>query len=155
MIDEELIYARLFERVGECRFGDPNSPRRFLTLSRRVKLFNEVPSEMQPACFQAEHGTLEKQTTGMPYKTTLNATWIIYQAVSKSPEGIGAIENNIILKGVRTALAPKPNDPGFMDKRNTLNGLVYHCFIDGLLFKDPGDIDGQGMMTVPIKLLVP
>lgn len=152
MIDEEAIYARLFERVEACRF---DGGKKFVEVSRRVKLFSDVPSEFQPACFQAEHGTTERQVTGMPYKTVLEATWIIYQCVARVPAGIGARENNLILRGVREALAPLPQDPGFMDKRNTLNGLVYHCYIDGRLFKDPGDIDGQGMMTIPIKLLVP
>lgn len=151
MIDEEAIYVRLFERVGMVQFDG----RQFIETSRRVKLFGDVPSEMQPACFQAEHGTTEKQVTGMPYKTILEATWIIYQCVARDTNAIGASENNSILKGVRQALAPLPSDPGFLDKRNTLNGLVYHCYIDGRLFKDSGDIDGQGMMTVPIKLLVP
>lgn len=159
MIDEEAIYyalASLMATVRWTRTGEsPPKTYQFITISRRVKLFADVMPAEQPACFQAEWASDEQQVSNQPYKTTLMANWIIYQCVSKDPKGIGAVENNMILKGVRKALAPLPNDPGFADKRNTLGGLVYHCFIQGRLFRDPGDIDGQGMLVVPIKLLVP
>ena len=37
----------------------------------------------------------------------------------------------------------------------TLGGLVHHCFIDGKVFKDPGDLDGQALIIVPITVLAP
>ena len=116
-------------------------------------LFADCP--LQPACYQAEHGDTVAQVTGMPYKTTLEAKWIIYQNVTKDPKALGAVENNLIIQAVYAALAPLTDDPGFSDGRNTLGGLVHHCFISGALFKDPGDLDGQGMMVIPIKVLVP
>lgn len=157
-MDEEAIMSALAERMDDVRWtrqGDAPDARRFVTVSRRVKLFSDVPATSQPACFQAEWGDDEGQVSGMPYKTVLGANWIIYQCVNKDKNAIGAVENNLIIDGVRRALAPRPIDRGFQDKRNTLNGLVYHCFISGRLFKDPGDIDDQGMVVVPIKLLVP
>lgn len=158
-MNEEAIFAKLFERVSLVtwtRAGDlVENSHSFITKSRRVKLFAEVPGDQQPACFQAEHGSVEAQTTNLPYKTVLEANWIIYQCVGRDPAGLGAVENNLILGGVRRSLAPLPSDQGFMDNRNTLGGLVHHCFIQGRLFKDPGDLDAQGMMVVPIRLLVP
>lgn len=158
MIDEELIYYTLAQRMTEVRWqraGEAQGHRRFKTVSRRVKLFSDVDTGSQPACFQAEHTSTEGQTTNLPYKTTLEANWIIYHATGKDKKAIPAIENNLIIKGVRIALEPKPNDPGFLDRRNTLGGLVHHCFISGRIFRDPGDIDDQAMIVVPIKLLVP
>lgn len=158
MVDEELIYYTLAQRMSDVRWtraGDSPDARRFITISRRVKIFSDVPGAQQPACFQAEWATTESQVSGMPYKTTLDANWIIYQCIGKDKNALGAVENNLILGGVRKALQPKPSDPGYSDRRNTLGGLVYHCFISGRIFKDPGDIDDQGMMVVPIKLLVP
>lgn len=156
MINEELILYTLALRMADVRWqrqgvGEPE--RQFVTISRRVVLFGECPA--QPACYQAEHGDQVAQVTGMPYKTTIEAKWIIYQNVAQDPKALGVVENNLIIQGCYAALAPKPDDPGFPDKRNTLNGLVHHCFISGNLFKDPGDLDGQGMMVIPIKLLVP
>lgn len=159
MIDEELIFYTLAQRMVIVRWTRPGDAaphlQRFVTISRRVKIFSDVPGAQQPACFQAEWATNETQTTNLPYKTTLDANWIIYQNINKDPNALGATENNLILGGVRAALAPTPDDPGFLDRRNTLGGLVHHCFISGRIFKDPGDIDSQGMMVVPIKLLVP
>lgn len=158
MIDEELIFYTLAQRMATVRWeraGDDPDARQFVTISRRVKLFSDVSADQQPACYQAEWASEEQQVSGMPYKTTLMANWIVYQCVGKDKNALGAVENNLILGGIRQALAPLPTDPGFQDRRNTLNGLVYHCFISGRIFKDPGDIDDQGMLVVPIKLLVP
>lgn len=156
MIDEELILYTLATRMADVtwqRQGVGEPVRRFATMSRRVVLFNDCPA--QPACYQAEHADTVAQVSGLPYKSILQAKWIVYQNVAKDPKALGVVENNLILQGCYTALEPKPNDPGFLDKRNTLGGLVYHCFIQGELFKDPGDLDGQGMMVIPIKVLVP
>lgn len=159
MIDEELIFSTLSERMQDVRWtraGDPVPlTRQFVTVSRRIRLFSEVAAQQQPACFQTEWATDEKQVTGMPYKTTLMGTWTVFQCIAKDKKAIGTVENNLIIGGIRAALAPRPDDPGFPDKRNTLNGLVHHCFISGRIFKDPGDIDDQGMIVIPIKLLVP
>jgi hypothetical protein len=155
--EEEVAYAlaHLMTEVRWARPGDEPDARRFKTVSRRVKLFADVPQADQPACFQAEWATTEDQRTGMPYRSILEANWIIYQAVGSDPKALGAVENNLIISGCRRALAPKTDDPGFHDKRNTLGGLVHHCFIQGRIFKDPGDIDDQGMIVIPIKVLVP
>lgn len=157
VIDDELIFYTLAQRMAATRWTRTGESveRKFKTVSRRVKLFSDVAAPQQPACFQAEWGSDEQQVTNLPQKTSLLANWIIYQAVGNDDKALGAVENNLILRGVREALAPQPDDPGFLDRRNTLGGLVYHCYISGRLFKDPGDIDGQGMMVVPIKLLVP
>ena len=159
MIDEEPIMYALASLMTSVRWtsaGDVSQDtRKFLTVSRRVKLFSDVPTDQQPACFQAEWASEEVQVSGMPYKTTLMANWIVFQAVAKDPAALGSVENNHILKGIRRVLEPQPNDRGYPDRRNTLNGLVHHCFISGRIFKDPGDIDAQGMLVIPIKLLVP
>lgn len=159
MIDEELIFYTLAQRMQDVtwlRVGDdPAEPRRFVTVSRRIRLFSDVASQQQPACFQTEWATDEQQVTGMPYKTTLMGTWTIFQDIARDKKALGTVENNLIINGCRAALAPQPDDPGFLDKRNTLGGLVHHCFISGRIFKDPGDIDDQGMIVIPIKLLVP
>lgn len=155
-MDDELIMYTLAQIMSEVRWVRPGETeeRRFVTVTRRIKLFADVPTDQQPWIGQAEHGVVEAQVTSMPYKTTMEANWFIMHAVGKDKTKFGAVENNLILKGVRDALAPKVADPGW-PKRNTLGGLVYHCFIGGRVFKDPGDLDDQALMIVPIKVLVP
>lgn len=154
MANREEVFQALFARASTVDWGVDPASKKFKTLSRRVKLFSDVPSGQQPACYQAEHNETSMQKTNLPYKRIWEAQWIIYHAVG-DPKAVPTIENNLILGAVEAALAPLPSDPGFLDQRNTLGGLVHHCFIDGTIFKDPGDIDNQGMIVVPIKLLVP
>jgi hypothetical protein len=151
-IAREEVYGAVFALAAEARWGDPLEG--FKVMSRRVKLFSDVPSASQPALFQAEHAELTTKQTRQPSKDTWDLQWIIYHSVS-DPNAVGAVTNNLILDAVEKVLAPKPTDPGFLDERNTLGGRVHHCFITGSTFKDPGDIDSQAMLIVPIKIIIP
>jgi len=46
-----------------------------------------------------------------------------------------------------------PDD--FGTNSNTLGGLVYWCRIEGRVFKDPGDLDKQTLLIVPIVVEMP
>jgi hypothetical protein len=40
----------------------------------------------------------------------------------------------------------------------TLGGLVYWCRItrqEGMFIRDPGDIDGQALLVLPVRILLP
>lgn len=127
----------------------------FVTRTRRIKLFSDVPTPEQPWLGQAEHAENSQQVSNLPYKRVWKATWMVYHCAGLEPNSEPTIWNNLIIDALETALAPKPEDEGFFDERNTLSGLVWHCFIDGEVFKDPGDIDNQALITVPISILVP
>lgn len=155
----EQVFTRLFGLLDGVTFdvnpaGAP-SVKTFVTKTRIIKLFSDVADPLQPWIGQAEHAETSQQVSGLPYKRVWRATWMIYHKASAQPNQVGAIWNNQIIDALETALAPKPQDEGFFEDRNTLSGLVYHCFIDGEVFKDPGDIDKQALITIPIKLLVP
>lgn len=156
MTDRKTIYLALFALAATVRWGEgaPEDQKRFLSTSRRVKLFSDVPTDQQPALFQAEHDETSAQRSGLPYRKVYNASWIIYHAVGREPESVPADENNAILDAIFEAIRPKPGDEGFPE-RNTLGGLVHHAWIEGEIFKDPGDIDDQGLLIVPFKMLVP
>lgn len=153
----EQIYQALWALTAEMKWDVVVSPASFNTWvssDRRVKLFADVPTPQQPFICQAEHGEAIAQKSNLPYRRVFEASWIIYQASGLNKSTAGAILNNKILDAVQAAMVPKPTDVGF-PQRNTLGGLVYHCYIDGIIFKDPGDIDDQAMMVVPVKMLVP
>lgn len=152
--NREDVFSYLFGLTLAISWGTPTA-RSFVTRSRRVKLFNEVTQEQQPALFQAEHDEQVDQVSNLPYKQVWMASWLIYQATGFDPDAVPAIENNLIIDACQARLAPLPADPGFSSKRNTLMGRVHHCYISGEVFKDPGDIDNQGMIVIPIKILVP
>jgi len=150
----EPVFLALLAVAQSASWDTP--ARTWVSTSRRVKLFNEVMPSQQPALFQAEHDENIAQVSNMPYKQVWNATWIIYQCTGNDPMAEPTIENNLILDALFAAMVPKIQaGVSFDPKRNTLGGLVHHCYIDGDIFKDPGDIDKQGMLVVPIKILVP
>ncbi len=153
----EQVFSALFALTSgvEWNIGDDDNPviETFLERSRKIKLFSDA--ETQPWLGQAEHAESFLQQSNLPYVRTFQANWIVYHKSGAQPGDIPSIRNNLILDALQDALEPKPSDPGFLDERNTLSGLVYHCFIEGEIFKDPGDIDEQAMLVVPIRLLVP
>ena len=121
--------------------------------SRRVKLWDDLPS--QPALCQAEHDETYAQATRLPFKRTLTASWLIYHRAGGDPSVVPAQTSNAILDAVEALFSPAPTDPGWPDQRLTLGGRVHHCFISGRVFKDPGDLDGQALIIVPITILAP
>lgn len=152
----EAVYAALRERMNLVSWTRAdNSEHVFKTKTRRIVMFDQVAPDQQAWCGQAEYGEQYDQTSGLPYKTVLEAHWLIYQCIAKDPKAEASIENNLIVEGCRAALAARPSDVGFYERRNTLGNLVYKCYINGRIFKDPGDIDGQGLILIPIRILVP
>lgn len=150
------IYEALFALTAGVTWLTPAPPatRTFITRSRRVKLFSDVGALQQPAIYQAEHAETIAEKSNLPYRRIFECKWIVYQRTGADKITAGAVENDQILDALQLAIQPKVADAGFPN-RNTLGGLVYHCFFEGSIFKDPGDIDDQGMMVIPVRLLVP
>lgn len=153
----EDVFKALFALTANVTWvdqHDSSKTRTFKTRTRRIKLFSDVPSNEQAWLGQAEHKDTVSQATNLPYKQIWNAQWLIYHSEGLNPKSTPTIENNLILDALMKAMVPIPADIGY-PQRNTLGRLVYHAFVDGEFFKDPGDIDNQAMLIVPIKLLVP
>jgi hypothetical protein len=152
MISRETIIAALCARLATTQFATPvNSCDTWATLSRRLKLWSDVPATDQPALFVAEHGeNIAYASENLPGKTTLNVDLFVYIAAGRDPERAPARALNVVLDGLCAALAPDP-----ASGRQTLGGLVQHCRIEGRIVKDPGDLDGQGLALVPVRILAP
>jgi hypothetical protein len=148
----ETIIEALCAQLAQARFAAPiNDNDTWATLSRRLKLWSDVASADQPALFVAEHGeNIAFASENLPGKTTLNIDLFVYISAGRDRDCIPARDLNIALDALTAALAPPP---GF--DRQTLGGLVHHCRIEGRIVKDPGDLDGQGLALVPIKILAP
>lgn len=154
-LDREAIYTALFALAATVRWDAGQGSVGFKRTTRRIALFPDVPAMEQPWLGQAEHNEYQTQMTGQPYKHTLEVSWMVYHKDGEQPGSVPAILTNLIITAIEKALEPKVQDPGFVERRNTLQGLVHHCFIDGTILKDPGDIDKQALILVPIKILVP
>jgi hypothetical protein len=119
-----------------------------IPVGRRLKLWTDVP--LQPACFVAVHSETDAyQSEVTPSKTTISADVYVYIKTGDA-SSVPAIDLNNVLDGIDAALAPN-----VLTGRQTLGGFVSHCRRDGQVMLDPGDLDGQGLAIIPIKILVP
>jgi hypothetical protein len=152
MNSRESIMEALVACLAQAQFSTPiNGCDSWALLSRRLKLWSDVASADQPALFMTEHGeTLAYSAEALPGKTTFNVDLFVYIAAGKDPDRIPARDLNIALDALASCLAPDP-----VTGRQTLGGLVAHCRIEGRIVKDPGDLDGQGLALVPIKIMAP
>ena len=121
--------------------------------ARRLKLWSDVPPAMRPACFLFEGGTETYADTATdPAKRSLSLRLFIY-IDAHDPGTVGAIQLNDIMDALDVALAPAGADLTL--GRCTLGGAAYRCAIDGKPMKDPGDLDGDGLLLVPITIVLP
>jgi hypothetical protein len=144
----EDVMAALVALLEGVIFTQPvNGATRFLSISRRLKLWSNVAKSQRPALFIAEHREQQAyQNEALPPKTTLGVDLFIY-IDSSDPNAVPAIALNTMLDAIETALKPATG------ARQTLGGLVSHCRIDGAVLKDPGDLDGDGLLWIPLKIL--
>jgi hypothetical protein len=152
MNSREAIMEALCACLAKAQFSTPiNGCGSWALLSRRLKLWSDVASADQPALFITEHGeNVAYASESLPGKTTLNVDLFIYIATGQDRDNVPSGDLNVALDAIAACLAP---DPGV--GRQTLGGLVTHCRIEGRIVKDPGDLDGQGLALVPIKILAP
>lgn len=149
-VSRETIFTALFAKVWAA-YAWKNDQ----AMARRLKLWADVDPVNRPALFQFEGGEEGYTYSQEPMpKRTLRPTLFVY---TTAPEGvIGSTLQNNILDAIETALAPSYADQlGGGGMRQTLGGLVHYCRINGSIFRDPGDLDNDGMLRIPLEILVP
>lgn len=121
--------------------------------ARRLKLWSDVPTMSRPACFLFEGGQeTYSWTEGAAPKRILEVKLFIYLN-AKDASVAGAALLNDVMDALDRAFALSGADRAI--GRNTLGGAAYHCRIDGKALKDPGDLDGDALLIVPVKLILP
>ncbi len=152
----EAIFSALFARVSAATITvNGGSAPAFITASRRIKLWTDVQPSQQPALFQTEHSEMvAPKPRGLPQKITLEAMLYIYSASGTNSGDVPATTVNNLIDAVSNTLQPQtPQEIG--QNVCTLGGLAAHCWIEGRIFKDPGDLDGQALAMIPVKILIP
>lgn len=128
-----------------------DSPRLLRSASRKFKHYDRVSKDLQPALFQSEPSEAVTHQTSMPYRWVWRAWWTVYfPSDPENDSDLPADLSNDLLDMMESALAPKP-----YEEKQTLAGLVFDVAIDGEVMKVNGDDDGQGLLAVPIRLLIP
>lgn len=101
----------------------------------------------------------EQRRRGLPPVRVLSRTIVVYAQV---PGGVVGNPSRTMAGG--TVFAPLSEaiegvigTPDGEGATNTLGGLVSHCWIEGDSWWLTGDVDpqGQGMMIVPVQIMIP
>lgn len=137
----ETIYEALFKLIADIDG--------IALASRILQHWDDVSPNNQPALFVAQDTQMAEQITGFPTKYVLGAKLWIY--THRDSNGIvPSAQINNILDAVDRALAPVPAT----GNKQTLGGLVEHCWIDGAIETDEGLLGNQAVAIVPIRMLV-
>jgi hypothetical protein len=154
MSNRELISNTLENLIAQATFSTPlgvNSVTTWATLSRRI-VVPPPPAINQPAAYLVAHDEDDViQGRGVPVRRV-----VPYSLVCFCRAEIGDVGDtflNVMMDAVETALLPTKGDLPF--NVQTLGGLVYKCEIVGKIFRDPGDIDNQAMLIIPIVCMLP
>lgn len=145
MINREQIYSALFARFQGLKIGD--SPA-FVTTSRRLRHWGDVPSEEQPALFQAQVRETASVDTRYPTKWALRVDLYLYTKadMDRSPS---EIMNPLVDAVVQCLQHDHP-----VDGRCTLGGLVHHARVNGTIETDEGTLGDQAVSIIPVEILV-
>lgn len=148
MASREDIMTALFAVVSNAYAWKNN-----LEIARRLKLWTDVPTDQRPAVYQFEGDSEDWNWTNKTIPIVKIPVRLFVYIDATDPNTVGAIELNKIIDALRAAFTPAGRD--IARGQFTLGGLVDSCRIKGKVFKDPGDIDGDGMMIVPIEIELP
>jgi len=140
MTNREQIYAALFAKL--------QASASFATASRRIKALNEVPPSDHPALFQLQKGEVANTTPNLNTVWRLNVDVFIYVHTQGDRSIAPSTILNPLIDAVETAIAPSQ-----INNRQTLGGLVEHCFIAGEILIEEGNLGEQAVAVIPIEIL--
>ena len=143
----ETVLSALFSLMSNVSFSLQGGAGGFKTTSRRLKHWSDVSVSDRPALFMTCHGeTPTYRAENLPAYQKLSVHVYVYLSTADA-NIVGDTDISLILDAFDTALSPGPGE-----QRQTLGGLVSHCRVDGDILRDPGDMDGEGIIIVPISV---
>lgn len=127
--------------------------------TRRLKMFDKVDKSVQPAMFLTQHREeYEAVHGGDLQRRYLDMQFWCYAPSGDPDSGIvGDTLLDIMESALETQL--QPDDP--LRYELTLGGLlsttgwVRIMRKDNLFIRDPGDVDGQALLILPVRVLLP
>jgi hypothetical protein len=122
------------------------------TTSRRLQWWTETPN--QPALFVRNVGDEypPRAAHALPPNTTMDCEVWIYSNAGQNPCLAPSVGLNNLIDAVKSVLDPVPGSPQTLGLTGT---TVQHCWIEGTIDMHPGDLDGQAIAVIPVKILAP
>jgi hypothetical protein len=142
------------EQISAAFFALVAGAADFTATSRRFVHWDQVNETQMPFLTMLKTGEVRaRQSEGLP-TLTINAHVFIYMSAGRDPEDVPDTAMNSLLDALDAAVAPSGGDALNRNKQ-TLGGLVSHCYPLGSVFIDTGDIDGKAVAAIPFQILVP
>lgn len=126
-----------------------NGASTWLSVSDRLRLWGDVAADQQPAAFLVTHREMDEYRGLGLYRRRLELGVWCYSRSDSAP-GAPALDTMMEAFEATFNVVDNPSTGS-----NTLGGLVYWCRIEGKTFKDPGDLDNQTLLIVPIVVEMP
>jgi len=124
----------------------------FKTFSRKLKMWDQVPHEDQPAFFLTAHEEDHRRTQrGTPRNMDMMGHIYIYARIQDGEVGDQVV--NKLLEAVEAAFTPDGGQQA--GTTFTIDGRVYNCWIEGRVLREPGDLDGQALIMIPVNISFP
>src|SRR5579885_1773961 len=141
------------EQISVAFFNLIRSAASFTAASRRFVHWDQVNETQMPFLTMLKTGEQRgRQGEGLP-QLTITEHVFIYLKTSMAPNEEPASTMNALLDAIDAAVAPSGAD-GLNGNRQTLGGLVSHCYPFGPAFIDTGDVDGKAVAAFPFQILV-
>lgn len=142
----ELASAALFAKLQTVS--------NFKSISRKFVTWDGVSSADRPALRMLEGGPTSDMVTKTPggvWSIKLTIYACIYWDAPTEKGTVPATVMNGLLAALDLAMRPNVTT-----MRQDLGNYpaVQDCWIEGELIKDPGDLDGTGLIMAPVKLLL-
>lgn len=146
--------AAIKAKIDAMSFTVPiNGASTWVTSQTWLRLWGDVPSDQQPYVALVTHKeTDEYRGLGLS-RRRLDLRCYCYTRNPKA-SGKGQTDLDTIMESFEAAFGEAAVDD-FSTNQCTLGGLVYWCRIEGVVFKDPGDLDQQTLLVVPLSVEMP
>lgn len=144
------IFTALFNWLRQI--PPPAGAPAWKTFSQAVKHWDDVPATDQPALFlQRGLETLEQKTFGVTKIHFRALVWIYFRTDGLKTQNTYPDQiTDPVLDSIEQLFQTLPP----LATRLTLGGTVYHCWIDGTIASEPGLMDNQAVIVVPISILI-
>src|SRR5581483_6252989 len=139
------------EQISVAFFNLIKAAANFTATSRRFVHWDQVNETQMPFLTMLKTGELRaRQSEGLP-ALTINAHVFLYLSAGMDPEDVPDSAMNALLDAIDAAAAPGGAD-ALAGNRQTLGGLVSHCYPLGPVFIDTGDVDGKAVAAIPFQI---
>lgn len=122
--------------------------------SRRFRTWDNIAATQKPALYLQDYSEDHVRNKALvPAQRTIMYECLIFISKGMDENTVPIDQLNELIDLIDPVSGGVLKPDNILAGRQTLGGLVYDCYIEGKILKVPGDLDGQGMATIPIKII--